>query len=469
VVHNRGRQIDPGVSFDDVVDAVLRAPFGFLLESGGPFHPHARWSYAGVTPCAVLSGDLTEATVHCPHSGDQTYRGPALDGLEQLLSSAPDRIEADPVPFAGGVVGFISYDAGKAFEDLPDRARRDFSMPHFHWAFYHELLAYDRREDTFWLIKHPVPEQFDASSLPPQPMSSLLDEIRTTSTRPPEPPRIHSTQWNVGSEQYREMIRSAKSHIRAGDIYQVNLSRRMMVEGPEDPAPLYQRLRSTNPAPYSGYIRAPSCAVLSSSPELFLRRRGQRIVTRPIKGTRSRAESEAANRRHKNDLLNSEKDLAELHMIVDLERNDLGRICEYGSVETDALHELETFANVHHLVGTVSGTLRENVTLREILRATFPGGSITGTPKIRAMEIIDQLEPTRRQVYTGVMGWIGPGGDLELNICIRTMEWQENTLCFQVGGGIVADSDPEKEFRETQDKARGMLTALDADQTGDLS
>jgi para-aminobenzoate synthetase component 1 len=255
-------------------------------------------------------------------------------------------------------------------------------------------------------------------------------------------------------------------YIAAGDIFQANLSQRFRVEAAPPPLAIYQALRRRNPAWYSAYLGfrelGRPVAVLSSSPELFLRVRGDRVLTRPIKGTRPRTARPDADTAAARELLASEKDNAELAMIVDLLRNDLGRVCRYGTVRVAEPRRLETHPTVFHLVATVEGRLRPGVGPAELLRGTFPGGSITGAPKIRAMEIIDELEPVARGVYTGCIGLFGAGGDCELNIAIRTIVCDGDTALLQVGGGIVADSRPAEEYQETLDKARALLEAIEA-------
>lgn len=459
---SRNTRIHPGCSFDALIPSVLARPFGFVLESIGAEKTGSDWCYAGIQPYLVLKGDVDRAEVNLPIAGRTLREDAGFSCLQSLLDQHRRDQSDGPVPFDGGAVGFIGYGAGRAFESLPNNARRDVQLPQLYWAFYDEFLAFHRGKEAFWHITARVPEELPAPERPQSPVDSLIDEADSIPSYDAESLVVDGSgvESDTGEEKFESMVRTAKSYIEAGDIYQVNLSRRLAVHDVGNPAAVYMRLRQANPAPYSGYIGHPDFAVLSSSPELFLRRRGRNIETRPIKGTRPRGSDKEENRQRKRELRNSEKDLAELHMIVDLERNDLGRICEYGSVRTEDLHRVETFANVHHLVGTVSGTLRSDVEICDILEATFPGGSITGAPKIRAMEIIDELEPTQRQVYTGSMGWIGHDGDLELNICIRTLEWTDQSLYFQVGGGIVADSVPSDEFQETQDKAKGMLDAL---------
>ncbi|MGB2802946.1 MAG: anthranilate synthase component I family protein, partial [Phycisphaerae bacterium] len=283
---------------------------------------------------------------------------------------------------------------------------------------------------------------------------------------------------NFTREGYLDAVARAREYIAAGDIFQVNLSRRFTVPleqnapGPDlRPASLYRRLRHANPAPYAAYVGlGAGRAVLSSSPELFLDLAAGRVVTRPIKGTRPRrageAESSDFNRRERDNLLRSEKDKAELVMITDLERNDLGRVCDYGSVRVTNPRAVEAYEAVYHTVATVEGRLHAEADPVDLLRATFPGGSITGAPKVRAMQIIAELEPTRRSVYTGAVGYLAPPSDAEpagrcsLNIAIRTLLVAGQAVHLQAGGGIVADSDPAAEFDETSDKARAMLAAL---------
>ncbi|MDA1190364.1 MAG: aminodeoxychorismate synthase component I, partial [Candidatus Poribacteria bacterium] len=267
---------------------------------------------------------------------------------------------------------------------------------------------------------------------------------------------------DVSRVAYEKAVASVREYIAAGDVYQVNLTRRISTEWEHDPYALYARLRESNPAPFSAYGEMDGYAVVSSSPERFLKVDAgtRRIETRPIKGTRPRGRSPEEDARNRQELLDSEKDAAELLMIVDLERNDLGRICEYGSVRVSEMRSIEAYASVVHTVATVEGTLRPDTTVAETLRATFPGGSITGAPKIRAMQLIDALEANPRGVYTGSIGYIGFDGGIDLNVAIRTVVVRDGEATFGVGGGIVWDSDPEAEYRETLDKADAIFRAL---------
>jgi para-aminobenzoate synthetase component 1 len=265
--------------------------------------------------------------------------------------------------------------------------------------------------------------------------------------------------------QYVSAVQRALEYIAAGDIYQVNLSQRFSAEFAGDASALFERVCETNPASYAAYMAWPDAdgnvqAVLSSSPELFLQVRADQVITRPIKGTRPRGGDETDDATMREALRNSEKDKAELAMIVDLERNDLGRVCEFGSVRVTEPRSLEAHPTVWHAVGQVEGRLRADCSIADLIRATFPGGSITGAPKVRAMQIIEELEPTARSVYCGAVGYVGLNGDLTLNLPIRTMVLGAGRLHVQVGAGIVADSQPEAEYAETLAKAEGMLRAL---------
>jgi para-aminobenzoate synthetase component 1 len=268
------------------------------------------------------------------------------------------------------------------------------------------------------------------------------------------------TQSNFTRQGYLAAVEKARQYIIAGDIFEVNLSQRYTAEFHGDPFRLYLKLREINPAPFAAYLNFPEVKVISASPERFLRLQGDLVETRPINGTIRRGRTPQEDRENAQWLLNSEKNRAENIMIVDLERNDLGRVCRYGSVKVTELAVLETFPTVFHLTSTVTGRLRENTGRADLLKATFPGGSITGAPKVRSMAIIDELEPTRRSVYTGSLGYFSFDGDLDLNIVIRTFLVKDKKAYFQLGGAVVYDSDPQAEYQETLDKGRALFQAL---------
>jgi para-aminobenzoate synthetase component 1 len=282
-------------------------------------------------------------------------------------------------------------------------------------------------------------------------------------TRPQRPPisRLSPLRSNFTRETYCAAVKRVLEYIRAGDIFQANLSQRFEARGHVDPLDLYLRLKNQSPAPFSAFLKWDDLAVVSASPEWFYQTRGDHIVTRPIKGTRPRGATRAEDEAWASELRRSVKDRAELTMIVDLERNDLGRVCQYGSVRVIDPLTVESFAQVHHLVATVEGRIKPGLGPIDIVRAVFPGGSITGAPKIRAMEIIDELEPTRRSLYTGTIGYFSRGGTSAFNIAIRTMLVEGDRVSYQVGGGIVADSDPETEYVETMHKGRGLRAVIE--------
>jgi para-aminobenzoate synthetase component I len=374
-----------------------------------------------------------------------------------------------PVPFVGGWVGYLSYDVGRYVERLPDGVAHDIGLPLLWFGFYDALLAWDNEEQKGYLLVLEYAEQKEDAKTRLERLRDLarIGEPQEEEQRKEqiiEPPELEDLlpkmQRNIEQEEYLDKVVRSVEYIKAGDIFEVNLSQRFSCGYQNRPGVLYETLARSNPAGYAGLIQNEGQAVVSASPELFLSKRGKRIVTRPIKGTVARGRNEEEDRRNRAWLEQSEKDIAELNMIIDLERNDLGRVCEYGTVEVLAEREIEAHPTVYHAVATVAGQLRDEVSVADILRATFPGGSITGAPKIRAMEIIDELEPTARSVYTGSMGWIGVNGDMDLNIAIRTVILERQRAYVQAGGAVVADSEPQTEYEETLAKAAALVKAL---------
>jgi para-aminobenzoate synthetase component 1 len=363
-----------------------------------------------------------------------------------------------PVPFCGGAVGYFSYDLCHHVERLPRTARDDLDFPDLALGFYDTVVAWDNLTGRAFVCAPHLPGRPPAEER----VAALTARLGAPCEPLPDPsgPLGAGLVGNFEREAYIDAVARAIEYIHAGDIFQVNLSQRFSADLRVHPWQLYRRARSGNPAPFAAYLGFPDGIVASHSPERFLRVQGREVTTRPIKGTRPRGSSPEEDARLAHELLTSEKDRAELVMIVDLERNDLGRVCSYGSVRVPELLTLESYATVHHLVSTVVGRLHDNRSLVDLLKATFPGGSITGAPKVRAMQIIDELEPTQRGVYTGSIGWIGFDGDMDLNIVIRTFLIRDGRVHWQVGGGIVADSDPTAEYEETLAKGFALKRAL---------
>ncbi len=426
-------------------------PFPALLESAQVGTPLGRWSILCYDPFARLTCRGGRVYFHDLRAGARRrLTGNPFRALSRAFDRYRLRLPDDfDLPFAGGAVGYFSYDLRHRVERLPRRCEYDLDVPEFDLALYDRALVFDhRRAVTEWV----GPDGAEPDVPSPAASEAALDVA---------PVELGS---NFTREGYLRAVRRAREYIAAGDIFQVNLSQRFAGECPSDGLAVYSRLRALNPAPFAAYLRYPELEVISSSPERFLLVEGDRVTTRPIKGTRPRREGdEAFNRRMREELRASAKDHAELAMIVDLERNDLGRVCDYGTVAVAEHAAIEEYSTVHHLVSTVSGRLyRPREDELTLLRAAFPGGSITGAPKIRAMEIIEELEPHARGVYTGAIGYVSFHGRMDLNIAIRTIVRAGGRAYAQVGGGIVADSEPELEYAETLHKGEALFRAMNA-------
>jgi para-aminobenzoate synthetase component 1 len=405
--------------------AICAEPYGLWLDSAlaDPRQGHA--SFWAAEPAAVLQSRGRHVEVERRHGGKERFDADPFDVLRSLL--AEHRHQR-----GGAAAGYLGYGLKSHIERLPDTVTDDLGLPDCCLAFYDRLHRFD-----------PLP------LLPPPPE--------------PGPSRAFAGMRSGFTRQaYEAAVQRALAYIRAGDIYQVNLSQRFQAPCQEDPFDIYLRLRARSPAPFAAFLRYPDFAVLSSSPERYLRfdPATRQVETRPIKGTRPRSPDPHEDLALARELLHSEKDRAENVMIVDLQRNDLGRVAETGSVRVTRLFEVESYSTVHHLVSTVEARLADGRDIVDLLCASFPGGSVTGAPKIRAMEIIDELEPVARGVYTGAIGYIGFQGPADLSIAIRTMVIKDGVASFSVGGGIVADSEPGLEYDETLHKGAAMALVL---------
>ena len=442
-------------------------PFCFFPDSGMDVQRLGRYSFMGCDPFMVLHSRGNRISIQTA-TGQQSIIGDPFQVLSGLLSKYKLDSTDLPVPLAGGAVGYFSYDLCHFIECLPTKAVDDLQLPECYLGFYDAVVAFDLLEEKAYIISSGFPELDETqrqlrAKVRMDDLSVLLAESRLSdSTLRTEQSgqdwvSLHS---NFAQEAYLRAVETARQYIIAGDIFQVNLSQRFKTRLAITPYELYRRLRRINPAPFSSYFDFGQMAIVSASPERFLRVSGDYVETRPIKGTRPRGSTPSEDEANARQLLSSAKDRAENIMIVDLERNDLGRVCRYGSVRVTERAILETFPTVFHLTSTVVGQLRADKDRIDLLRACFPGGSITGAPKVRAMEIIDELEPTRRSVYTGAIGYLSFGGDMDLNIAIRTFLVKDGRAYFQVGGGIVYDSEPKAEYQETLDKAKALIEAL---------
>ncbi|VVB52720.1 Anthranilate synthase component 1 [uncultured archaeon] len=417
-------------------------PYCFLLESakGG------RRTYLGAEIKRVVREKEGKAEVY---EGGRWRVVPG--GWEAFLRKNAGRKAAGKSGgFSGGFVGYFSYDLVRGWVNFSGNSADDLSLP----------TAY-LMEPSSWITIDHVGNTATAYAATQADAKSLI-ECAFKGPLPSEGKHAASSDLlsSFSKEGFKKAVIKTKKYIAAGDIFQANISQRFSVGFNGDTLSLYRRLTEINPSPYACYIRFPELTLVSSSPELLAKVRGNSIETRPIAGTRPRGATKKEDTRLSAELLLSQKERAEHIMLVDLERNDLGRVCNYGSVKVDELMVLERYSHVIHIVSHVSGKLREGVDAVDILRAVFPGGTITGCPKVRCMEIIDELEPVRRGPYTGSAGWIGYNGDMELNIIIRTILVADKRAYFQTGAGIVADSDPEFEFHETLHKAEALQKAL---------
>ena len=435
---------------------LAQQPWSMLFDSSRIDQVSGRFAYICADPFLTLTyrdGEL------CRNGKPQP--GDPLDCLEKLLQQHVRPAHADLPPFQGGAAGFFGYELGGLLERLPPPRPGDMpgdlDVPDMAVGFYDAVLAFDLIARRCWLIRH---EDMDGGA------DARADALRACMRpRPcvtenlPAPPA-----WTVNFTRadYQRAVEKVIGYILAGDIFQANIAMRFRVTLPEKFSRFgfYRRLRELNPAPFAAFLEMGTYAVASSSPEMFLRLANGKLETSPIKGTRPRGQTPELDTELAYVLINSEKDRAENIMIVDLLRNDLSRVCDDGSVDVPRLCELESFATVHHLVSTVTGKLRQGLGAVDVLRAAFPGGSITGAPKIRAMQIIAEIEPHRRGPYCGAIGYVGFDGAMDMNIAIRTVVLGAHNAVFHAGGGVVVDSNPSAEYAECYDKARALLAAF---------
>ena len=455
-----------GLTPSAVAEALREMPGLALLESARPGR-NARWSFVSADPLAVVDE---------PSAGADPLAG-ARDLLQRLDPGSPVWSPGDGAvlvpPFLGGLMGILSYDLGRRFERLPELARADQDLPQLRLALHDWVVAFDRRDGRVWLAGRAM--DGDAARLDRR-LADVRARLReatadtSSSAEPPDAPTGILFRSGLDRPAYESGVRAVRAAIARGEIYQANLTRRLEAPFDADPWPLYHRLRGGDPSLFAAYLdlgpdpaTAAPRAIISASPEPFLSvDRDGAVATDPIKGTRPRGRTRAEDRELARELLCSVKDRAENVMIVDVLRNDLGRACRPGSIRVPRLCRLERTDAVQHLVTTITGRLEAGRDALHLLAASFPGGSITGAPKIRAMEILERLEPVRRGPYAGCAGWISPDGAMRTSILIRTFVADGRRLSLHVGGGITWGSDPAAEWEETVAKARGPLRAIGA-------
>jgi para-aminobenzoate synthetase component I len=468
---------------ESLVERIEREPGVVLLRSGSFGSAHARYSFIGMRPFLTFRsyGSRSELhwrtaeSLHTRHSESEkaSTAGETCDvqfgdpwHLLDSLMSRYELLDELDLPFPlGGCFGYWGYDLKNFVEPkLPRRALNDLELPDCHVGFYDSLVVFDHRLGKVWIVSTGLNCDGSRTEARAQQQAEfwtthLASEPLFKATT--EPKRLRpNVRSDLARADFIALVAKAQAYIRAGDIYQVNLAQRLTANCEYPAWRLFKLLATRSPAPFSAFVDCGDFQLASSSPELFLRLSGSHIETRPIKGTRPRSSDATRDAQLTYELQTSPKEMAELVMITDLLRNDLGRVCEFGSVQVPELVRLERFAQVQHLVSTVEGRLRDDVTHFRAFASCFPGGSITGAPKIRAMEIIDELEPVTRGPYTGALGYLGFNRESQLSIIIRTAICKDHLAHFHVGAGIVADSSPAAEYEETLAKAAGFFAAL---------
>jgi aminodeoxychorismate synthase component I len=458
----------------------LRAPESLLFESVKGPEKIARYSFIGIDPYLVIT--VKDGLIETNLGGRKglSQRCP-LERLRELLVGYRQKPVEGLPPFQGGAAGMLGYDFARYFERLPSKAVDDLRLPDAHFFMLDKVVAFDHAEKKSWIIGCPGAREtglgYSGITAAPEDMRRRAEDFvqelyerivgggpwpSADIAGPPQRSGPVAINNDTGRDRYIEMVRRAKEYIAAGDIFQANLSLRVSADIPgRDPWDLYRILREINPSPFSCYIDFGGYQIVSSSPERLVRVRDGIVDTRPIAGTRPRGSDLSEDERMRAELLLNEKERAEHIMLIDLERNDLGRVAQYGTVSVDELMITEDYSHVIHIVSNVRGVLAEGRDCFDVIRATFPGGTITGVPKVRCMEIIDELEPVRRNAYTGSVGYIGFNGNMDLNIIIRTFVIKDGRAYIQAGAGIVADSDPEREYKESLKKAEALIRTVE--------
>jgi anthranilate synthase component 1 len=446
--------------------------YSFLLESVEGGEKIARYTFAGAHPEEIFRFASGACVMESRDRMVWEERDPVSFLRERMERFHPVRVPGLP-PLVGGAIGYFSYDMVRLIERLPRQLRDDIGLYDAMLMFYLGLIAFDHVQHRLWIVRNVFTEgpgslraKYDAAvraiaatrTLLGQPAPAERVPARTAAKNR-APLRVAS---NFARREYLSAVRRAKEYIRAGDIFQVVLSQRFSAKSSADPFEVYRELRALNPSPYLFYLRLNDVSVIGSSPEMLVKVQGRDVYYRPIAGTRPRGRDEKEDQRHEASLLASEKERAEHIMLVDLGRNDLGRVCDYGTVRVEKLMGVERYSHVMHLVSSLRGRLRPDVDCFDALMACFPAGTVSGAPKVRAMEIIEEMEKTRRGIYAGGILYLDFAGNLDSCIALRTMVMKNGAAHVQAGGGIVADSTPAAEYQETVNKSRALLAALEA-------
>ena len=451
-------------------DLFYQNKYSFLLDSGRGEKKTARYSFLGGNPFLCFKYQNGKTTVWKDGETLSKQSDP-IKSITALFEEYKTAYFSYLPHFFGGGIGYFSYDLAHYLEPLTGKIKRDtLHLPDIHFIFVDEIVAIDHFEKKIKFICLAKTRGKQIGQIYYNSILRLADRInqydlsssrgKSFNNRKKIVIEKETLLSNISKKEFEDMVRKAKTYIKEGEIYQANLSRRFEAGFDGDPLILFKDLQKINPSPFSAFLKFDDFFIVSSSPERLVKVYQDRIETRPIAGTRPRGITLNEDKLLSNELLLSEKEKAEHLMLVDLERNDLGKLCKYGSVKVNEFMTLERYSHVWHIVSNITGNLKNNVTLEAILKACFPGGTITGCPKIRSMEIINEIENISRGLYTGSLGYIGFSGEMDLNIIIRTILIKNERAYFHVGAGIVADSEPEQEFYETYNKAEAMLIAI---------
>ncbi len=441
---------------------ISQEPWAVFLDSGYPYIDSGRYDIIASRPAITLTSFDIETTITYSDGKIEKSDKDPFALVQKFLGRHQENLTG--LPFCGGALGYFSYDLGRQIERIPVIAEHDIQLPDMAIGIYDWAVVVDHHQRRSWLVSYTREEKTLEN------WSALLKLFQSGSSRSPVnfSPRSDISS-NLDKNSYSKAFDRIQHYIREGDCYQVNLAQRFTVDVSGPPWDAYLRLRKLNPAPFAAYMNVPDGSILSSSPERFLKVNNDLVETKPIKGTRRRSNYAYEDKALAVELLESEKDRAENLMIVDLLRNDLSKNCVNGSVSVPKLFALETYATVHHLVSTITGRIKPDRHVLDLLRGCFPGGSITGAPKLRSMEIIEELEPHRRSVYCGSIGYIGFDGNMDCNIAIRTLVYSDNKMHCWAGGGITVASNMESEYQECFIKAAALLELLESKTVKDVA
>lgn len=440
----------------------VKDEIGFLLESRTEGSSKGRYSFIGRKPLATLKGK-DKLTVNEDGKLKQ-YNGKLLDGVKEYMNEFKI-VDTDDIPFIGGAVGCIAYDIIRQYENLPDSNKDTLNLPDVNMMIFDEIIAYDHLHSRITIIVLDEPNEFGSERA-----NLKILEIQNELIKPVSP-NIYklssefkqkvSFNSNLTKQEYMNVVKKSKQYIYNGDIFQVVPSQRLTVEVDKPPFELYRKLREINPSPYLYYFNFGDYQVAGSSPELIVETQGENIYTCPIAGSRKRGKNEKEDLALANELLNDPKEKSEHVMLVDLARNDMGRVSKIGSVKVSEFMKVKNYSHIMHITSLVEGKRQDNIDSFDILSTFLPAGTLSGAPKIRAMEIIDELEPERRGLYGGAVGYFGFNGDIDFCIAIRTMIVKNKKVYLQAGAGIVADSNPESEYDECMNKMKALIKAIE--------